>query len=152
MASSVWRMPRLYIKCNQEKTNKSNASRLHAVERSHVYEARLGKEAASGRWRGNAQQNLLPEHSKNETELRIFKLGLRTWVMENVLISQFCNIQARPAIGVFLHYVLNVSGTINYYYYYYYNYMLYFSTQFYNSNKTTIFYVHTIVRFGKPSK
>ena len=64
----------------------TRSSRLHTIERSHVDEARLSITAASWRWRGHAQHSLLPEHLKNESEMRIFKLGLKIWVKENVLI------------------------------------------------------------------
>ena len=76
----------LYDKLKSGTQHTTRSTRLHAVERSHVDEARLGIATSSWRWRGNTQHSLLPDHLKNENNLRTFKLGLRNWVKDNVLI------------------------------------------------------------------
>ena len=76
----------MYEKLKSGTERVTRSSRFNMVERPHVDEARLSIARTSWRWRGNSQQNALPDHLKNEKDIRIFKLGLKSWVKENVLI------------------------------------------------------------------
>ena len=76
----------LYEKLKSGTERITRSSRFHTVERSHVDEARLSITAASWRWRGNAHHSLLPEHLKNQSDMKKFKIELKLWVKENVLI------------------------------------------------------------------
>ena len=76
----------MYEKLKSGTERVTRSSRFNMVERPHVDEARLSIARTSWRWRGNSQHNALPDHLKNEKDIRIFKFGLKSWVKENVLI------------------------------------------------------------------
>ena len=76
----------LYEKLRSGTERVTRSSKLQKVERSHVDEARLSIAGTSWRWRGHSQHSGLPDYLKNEKEIRIFKLGLKNWVKENISI------------------------------------------------------------------
>ena len=76
----------MYEKLRSGTEHVTRSSKLHKVEWSHVDEARLSIVGTSWRWRGNSQHSGLPDYLKNEKEIGTFKLGLKNWVKENILI------------------------------------------------------------------
>jgi hypothetical protein len=76
----------LFKKLTSGQQHQTRGARDHKVVRPCVEEGRLGIANSSWRWRGNRQHSALPEHLKDEVNIKTFKCGLRAWVKDNVLI------------------------------------------------------------------